>query len=625
MSLGIVDKSLEGRRKIYFPHEHLAPLDPEANFNYRKRIFATKDLKEREYLKKLCKEDFMFYLKSFVYIFQAKTDPKPVPFLPYPFQSDVFLVLWKCMHDGQEDCRIKKPRDVGATWAVITLFEHTWRFRKYAQLLVGSRREEELDGTTADASGASLVGQWSKLLPKVDFIHEHMPNWMWPRGYKPRREPHRTRLKITNPENGSLIQGESASPRFGRSSRYYAIGFDEHAHTEHGFEIVGSCSQTSDCHIWWSSPNGPATAFAMLGRSPIRQVSLSWDMHPLHAEGMTIDPDTGRKSSPWFEKECARVGYNQKLIGDEILADETQAGGAYYGPPVFEVMEGTGNKHGTLMDPVRRGEFDIHMMEDGPWVMRWCDQPNGRWSFWKPFDAKNAMSRDTRYVVSVDVAAGSKDAGGRGASNSVIAVGDGKTGELVGEFAHHGIPPYELAEMTCAVGRWLQGEDYGPAYVIYEKNGPGGEFGDVLTRKYRYTNVYREKRRTQNNETTIGWFKNGRGTEAREAFGLHTLMLVEGRFIERSRECAEEMRYYNHNPNGSGAPVHAASINSKDDPSGARDNHGDRVITRIMMCHVLDQWLTDPPQAYDEPPRGSIAWIQQQKDLRGMTGQLICR
>lgn len=607
----IIDSTLEGRQAAYFPHwsRGLCPTDPAANALYRQKLRTTSDPGERAAIKKRCKEDFLYYLTSFVYIFLAKGDPKPVPFIPYDFQVETLTMMWKCLHDGQEDCRLVKPRDMGVSWMVMSLFEHGWHFMRDVQFLIGSRREDEIDGTSRDASGASPVGEWSKLLPKVDFIHLHQPSWLLPMGYVPRVEPFRTRLRIVNPELGGLITGESANPKFGRSSRFYAIGFDEHAHTEHAFQIIGACSQTSDCHFWWSSPDGPGTAHAMLGRAPIKQVRLDWWMHPLHAAGMTIDPTKGDRSrtSPWLEKELARIGYDAVLANNEIWADETRSGGAYYAGELFDLLLGVGDRMGTVRERSHVGEIDFRVDADGPRPIGWVEQPGGKWKLWLHFDVEGRPPCDERYIMGIDAAAGSTDEQGRGASNSAIVVLGEISRSKVAEYATHGLAAHKFAATVLAAARWFCGSEE-HAYMIWDAGSAGSSMGAVIVDDYDIrSNIYRRK--TGEGKVNPGYIKSKNPQESLAPWGSHEKMLWEGGYLERSVDCVGEMRHYHHNPTG-GAPIHAASRQTED-PSGARENHGDRTTATVLACMELANRRANPKKKEEEPPFGSYLHMQQ--------------
>ena len=626
---GIINQDLEARQAVFFPHfsKGLCPLEPKQNLVYRVKVWSTTSEWERDQLRKRCKEDFLYYLCTFVNIFQAKEDPKPVPFLPYDFQIEAFTLLWKCLHDGQEDCRIVKPRDMGVTWMIDTLFEHAWHFFPYRQMLLGSRKEDEVDGTTDDRGGViTKAGQWSTLMGKIDFLHLHQPSWLLPRGYEPRAKPFRTGLRIANPENGSLIEGESANPDWGRGGRYFATAFDEHAHTENGGKIIGSSSQSSLCHFWFSSPSGPMTAHAMLGRAPIKQIKLNWWMHPLHADGMVWDADKGDRSrwSPWLAKELARIGYDPVLANDEIWADETQTGGAYFKAELFDLLIGTKSEPGTVRDPIMCGELDFRVDSDEkgrsqPWPIGFQHHPGGRWKLWLNFDAEGNPPRDDHYIFGIDVASGETDDKGRGASCSVIAVLSVMTGAKVGQFVTHGLRAHKFAEMVVAAARWFCGKD-GNAYIIADAGAAGADMIGVVVDDYGIReNVY--FRVASDGGVKPGYVRPKNAEENRRPWGSFEKMLWDGSYVERSVEVTDEMRHYNHNPTG-GAPIHAAS-QTKEDPSGARENHGDRTTATVLGCIRLAEMKANPKKEEPYAPYGSVRHMRQLERAKEREAQLI--
>ena len=67
-----------------------------------------------------------------------------------------------------------------------------------------------------------------------------------------------------------------------------------------------------------------------------------------------------------------------------------------------------------------------------------------------------------------------------------------------------------------------------------------------------------------------------------------------------------------------GVPMHSrSSKQSNPDPSGAGENHGDRVIGDALACKVVKQFNSggsSKPATLDlssEPPYGSIAWMKR--------------
>jgi len=624
---GLIDSDLEAKQKLYFPHyfNRSVPLEPEANRVWREKVFLTTDRDEQKVLRRMCAEDFLFYCAGFLNIFDAGDEsgrPGPVAFIPYDFQVECFTLMWAAMHDLRQPLRGKKPRRIGFSWGAIGMFEHCWHFMPNHHLLVGSHREEEVDGTQSMAKGGIDVGEWSKLMPKFDYLHVNQPSWLLPDGYKPRQEPYRTRMKLMNPANGSIVWGTSAASAAGHGERGYAVLWDEASRTENLYDIIGGLQAFSPCKFWLSTIGNLSHPFStILKDSPgILQLSPHWWMHPDYAKDMTIDPATEVRTSPWLERKLDEIGRDPVLANQLYYADETQQVGGYYGAATFRKMLGSDALPGTVMEPRHRGELDITETPSGPLCTRFCEQGNGRWRFWMEFDAEGRPPRNTRYVMGVDIAAGSTDDAGRGASNSIIAVADWLTGELVAEFVTHGKKPYELAAIAVAAGKWFEGDDYLPAMMVPERNGPGGEFVDVAAKKYRYPNMFMQSM-ARGDDLKMGWHKDGRGDEARLAFGLHDEMICDGRFKERSTDCVQEMRCYQHNPNGRGAPVHSASLMARD-PSGARDNHGDRVIARICICQALKRPL-DVVKKRGQAPWGSYRSIREARERASHSKGLV--
>ena len=590
----LIDSELENKQRLYFPHFSAGevPTDPEQNRRFRQRFFYTSDRMEQKAIRKRCAEDLLFYASAFVYIYDAGDEsgkPGPVPFIPYDYQVEALTKMWWCMHDARRPLRSKKPRRMGLSWLATIIFEHCWHFMSNRHLLVGSHREEEVDGTMAIGKLSAEVGEWSKLMPKFDYIHLNLPPWMLPSGYTPRTEPFRSRMKLVNPEKGNIIWGTSASAAAAHGERGWAAWWDEASRTENLYDIIGGLQAFAPCKFWISTIGNLDHPFStILKEAPgVEQLDLEWYMHPDYAKDLTINPETGVRSSPWLARKLSEINNDRIKANELYFADESVQVGGYYSPDTFLKMQGTADKPGTVMIPRHVGELDVIEAKDGPFVSRFCEQPNGRWMFWLEYDATGRPSRADRYILGIDTAAGTTDSDGRGASNSVIAVCSWLTGEIVAEFVTHGVKPYELAAIACAAGKWFEGDDFMPAFIVAESNGPGAELNETLVKKYRYPNVFTEVGTWSKAGAApkYGWHKVG-GEQARLAFGLHQQMICEGVFKERSAACVREMRHYQNNPNGVGAPIHSASLMSVD-PSGARDNHGDRVVSRVCICQAL--------------------------------------
>ena len=624
---GLIDNTLEGRMKVFFPHftANRVPLDLAQNRVFRQRIQKTSNVKDRRTLWKMCREDLLFYVSTFVNLFDAGDmtgKPGAVPFVPYEFQVECFTAMWQAMHEGErKSVRGKKPRRIGFTYMVVSLFEHCWHFFPDRHLLIGSRREEEVDGSATLSKGGPFTGEWSKLMPKFDFIHIYQPSWMWPPGYRPRVEPFRVRMKLMNPANGSIIWGTSSAGTAGRQERGFAAFWDEAAHTDNLYDIIGGLSEFAPCKIWVSSIGNLDHAFSTtLKESPdVVQLSPEWWMHPEYSKDMTIDAETGARSSPWLERKLDSIGNDPVIANREYFADESQQEGGYYSPDTYRKLLGTSDKPGTVCEPALRGELDIIDTPEGPRVTRFCEQPNGRWFLWLNLDHSGRPSRHTRYAGGWDIAAGSTDTGGRGASNTVGAFGDLMNGEKVAQFVTHGKRPKEVARIAVAAHEWFQGNDGRGAFMVPERNGnPGDEFVEAVNKDYGFTHIYTELS-TRGKESKVGWYKSKES--GHRAFGAHQDMLCDGRYTERSEECVKEMRHYEWNPTPKSAPIHSASRLARD-PSGARENHGDRVMATVCLCLALIKPYEAQPQK-GIAPWGSYRAMRESEQQDAESHQLV--
>jgi hypothetical protein len=246
---------------------------------------------------------------------------------------------------------------------------------------------------------------------------------------------------------------------------------------------------------------------------------------------------------------------------------------------------------------------------------------DGKWQLWTGFDSEGRPPRNDRYIIAADVAAGSTDSSGRGASNSAIVVLSELHRCKVAEYATHGVPPHKLAVEFIAAARFFGGRE-SHAYMIWDGAGPGGTMGDIITGQDDYNirdNLY--YRVTHDKGVKPGYVRPKSAVENLKPWGLHEKMLWEGTYLERSVDTMEEMRHYNHNPTG-GAPIHAAS-QTKDDPSGARENHGDRTTATVLACMELANRKGGPSRDVDLPPYGSILHARQLQRKREREAQLI--
>ncbi|KKM19999.1 hypothetical protein LCGC14_1649990, partial [marine sediment metagenome] len=139
--------------------------------------------------------------------------------------------------------------------------------------------------------------------------------------------------------------------------------------------------------------------------------------------------------------------------------------------------------------------------------------------------------------------------------------------------------PHELARVAVALARWFRSAK-GPAFMVWESNGPGQIFGDmVIESKFRNFH-YREDRTSILRKRSLkpGWFSTKESKMS--LLGEYRRALSDGEFIQRSREALDEAESYIFTANGN--VRHSSSVESSD-PTDTGDNHGDRVIADALM------------------------------------------
>jgi len=236
--------------------------------------------------------------------------------------------------------------------------------------------------------------------------------------------------------------------------------------------------------------------------------------------------------------------------------------------------------------------------------------PQGKLRMWiKPNDYDNFHPpNDSCYVFGVDIATGT------GASNSVIVGGKLSTGEKVLEYADPNITPDDLAHLATALCKVFKGVNNSNAYLIWEGNGPGSQFYMELKKSLVMSIYYRKD---ENNIAAVASLNPGWQTSAKNKLfllGEYRRALKFGEFKNPSKESYEECVCYIRVQNGD--IVHRKSIGSID-LSGARANHGDRVIADALCWWFMRELGVGSAPRQEE--------IKNEIDLNTMAGRMALR
>lgn len=543
-------------------------------------LSCVRDVGRQRAVRELCKHDLLFWLNAFGWTFNAKPgrwdEWRVLPFITYPFQDELFRSMEGVL--GKKDLVVVKSRQMGVTWCVCALFLQKWQFARNMSFGMVSRKEDLVDGTP------------KALFTKIQFMLDRQPRFLVP-------EYDHFHMRFLNKETKSTIEGSATTGSVFRGDNYTATAHDELSDREvtEGMKELAASQFATNSRIFFSTPQGAVGAFYEVAHNKaMERMDLPWRLHPEYGKDALLDG--GKWTSPWYRKECKRLAVSA-LIAQELDLDFAGSASPFFGELlVSKVME-------DVRRPYMRGrlEFDPQMLDrEGSEHIAFLEDQDGDFLLWSYFKEGRPAGN---FVVGTDISAGT------GATNSVLSVADRRTGEKVAEFATANLSPDRFAEAAVAACRFFNG-----AYLLWEMNGPGGPFGRrVIDLGYR--NVYyrqNEQSLSRKMTDTPGWFASR--DNRRVLFGQYASALQGGRFINRSEEAIKELRSYVYLPTGDVGNARATAIA---DPSGARDNHGDRVTADALANKGLADLSPEASAEQDQelnPPVGSLAWRRRERE-----------
>jgi phage terminase large subunit len=219
--------------------------------------------------------------------------PTVIPFVLFPKQEE--FVTWTYeLWSGREDGLAEKCRDMGVSWLCVAVAVHMMLFHAGTVIGFGSRKEEYVDKLSDPKSLFWKVRQFIKLLPA-----EFRPTGWNEKTCAPF-------MNIKNPENGSYIVGE-AGDNIGRGNRTSIYFKDESAFYERPDSIDAALSQTSNCKIDVSTPNGNGNPFYRKRHSgKVKVFSFRWQDDP-------------RKGDEWYQKQVRTL--DSVILAQEVNID----------------------------------------------------------------------------------------------------------------------------------------------------------------------------------------------------------------------------------------------------------------------------------------------------------------
>lgn len=589
------------------------PKDMELNRRARMRMLwdGAHDPAAAREIRAQSADDPLFWVNGFGWTFDPrKTDAPDIPFVTYPFQDEAIMKILDCVF-AHRDVGIEKSRDMGASWVNLAAITWLWQFwARRVTALVVSRNEDYVDAP----------GDPKSLFWKIDYLQLHQPRWLRPRSVV------RTSMHFENRDTGSVIDGESTTGEVARGDRRTLILMDEYAAFDvaAGYKANTSTQHATDSRIFNSTPRGVGNAFYdLMHNGETEIVRMHWSQHPEKSRGLyrsekgklvLLDswhgevevkekgtgkrrvvkfPDEypfqldGKLRSPWYDRQRARATSEQE-IAQELDIDYLGSGYQFFDAAAVQAYIRAWCRDAELVGDL---EYDLTTGEP----LRFSPNPKGRLSLWQPLGRDGTYGEERRFVVGVDVSAGT------GASNSAAAVYDEATREKWAEFADPNMEPRDFAVFVLALARFFNG-----ATVVPDASGPTGkQFLKRFTQDGDHPPLYRRLKDRKISQERVDEYGVYLNPEAKSSLLIEYRDAVgDAKIINRSARAMEESLQFVRSPRGD--IEHSAALNSQD-PSGARTAHGDIVIADALANLQLGERELPGQGSAREVPPDSVA------------------
>lgn len=558
------------------------------------------------------------------------------PFILRPAQRESVDKL-KYAVDNSRDFIINKSRDEGATEIIIKYISLLFLFVPQTHIIVGSRSEDLVDKS----------GDPDTLFARIDQVIKYLPSWLKNKlGWE---EKNRNHLHIELPEIETSVDGKTTNEHFSAGGRATLVFLDEFGRVKPNLarDILHAVNDVSNCILFNSTHKyGIDHPFAQTFlRDDIIKTTLLWTENPEKNQGLYYSPQIGKiqikdieyyrkvlpevfnsiepmqtlelselekeinkyKSkeikfvadgceeisgncrSPWHDAECKRRRYDKRDIAMNIWADACGSANMIFDADVLNKIRAT------CTNPKYVGIIDYKLTDNGIVEKESFsfkrDYGRRDLKIWKNL-INERLDQNHNYIIGCDISQGT------GASNSVAAIYDVNTKELVGILENPNLLPDVFANIVVSLGYWVSGKS-GKAFLIWENNGGQGQsFGKQILRNgynfcYEQKTESKKKRKRQN---VWGWTSNNQKkdsllSELRIALSSAVKMKEYDNVIKAIiyyESLVDELTKYIYSDTGE--PVSSEYL---DESVGARAKHGDAVIA-LGLCILA---LKDQPKA----------------------------
>ena len=613
------------------------PKDIPRNLEFRKelhKLLVTDEGAKTDFLTKAFVDSRIFFNSCYTVPApkQRAVNPK-VPFILYPHQERAVLKMQDAIEQGY-DLFADKSRDEGATFLVLGMGLKYWLLKPMFQALLGSRVEDLVD-KAANIKNGFVVGFERCLFYKLLFLLNELPLYLQPQIDK-------SHMLLQNLENGAAFQGETTNAGFGKGARGGMIMVDEAAQIEPNLaqKIFENIADTSDCCIFNSTQGdwGAAHPYAKALQLPTTEkVILDWTENPRKNPGLYESPKSGIvrihdiayyrrrfpgvfesirsgedvevselvgtyhfiadgglsnfhcKRSPWFDNYERRPNVTPRSVAQNVLRVPSGSSDMFFRYDLLEWLRSE------VKMPRYLGKIE-YVLDNGVISDAWFAPggSNSNFSWWGPLPSYRP-DQSHNYAIGCDISRGT------GSSNSVAAVVDVNTSELVGLL----VTPYhrqeQFAELVVALCEWIGGVER--PLLNWEKNG-ASDF-EARIDELGYYHLWEDGKKN------YGWRSSGgpQGTKI-ELLNSFEAALFEGRKEETEFDFLKLYDEQTINEMGQyvffEGRVDVGPATLQTESSGAKAAHGDRPIAVALACLCAKQQTKGRRDIYSLVEEGSF-------------------
>lgn len=604
----------------------IVPKELEANLRYRLEILkaAENDPELQRGLIEMCRLDILFYVNTFVWTFDPRKEQTIIPFICYDDQEEALLAIIAAMRHKTpvtnkvgKQLLLRKVRDRGASWICCIAMDHQAQFEEMLRFFMLSYVADLVDKSDNPKC----------LFWKIDKIHEFLPDWM----FDIEKDITRRIMGMYYHKTGSTVDGATTTARSGVGDRATAVFIDEFSRFDpvDAATVKGGLADVTPCRIWNFTVN-PTMGKSHPSYDLVKQaeegkldcVTLHWKGDPEKRKGLYhVDRVTKKLTihdkqyrfphdykfqldgkfewhSVWFDYE-RNDRNNDSDVAANMEFDWDKSGSNVFDEDVILQHAVAHSRHPDL-------EGDL-LYDDTGHPKQFIPQRGGPIKLWMDLD--NMKPPHGQYCAGADVSLG------LGRTNSCFTGCRVATGEKVLEYCDPHLKPDEFAIKCVALCRWLSFPDVWCLFCWENSGPPGITFGNKVI-QLGYSAVWIQQRDDASFGGKVITRKPGYSAQK----GHYTLMmqyqssLGSRAFINRSRLALDETNDWIWLD---GKPVHKANANRKNDPSGAKDNHGDRTVADAlcdkMRIHLGGDRLEEMEKQLVRP--GCFAWYEQQMKL----------